>query len=293
MPLDTYLAGQARGPVLRTWTTTESILYALGIGAGTEELSFTTENTTAVEQQAVPSFATLLSQHPDLRPKLGDVKPGAAVHAQQAFELLRPLPPAGAVELTAVVTDVLDKRSGALVLSRTEGRDPVGKSLVFTTTAGIFIRGEGGAGDRRGPDPAPADGPWARPERTPDAVIRYATWPAQPLLYRLSGDRNPLHSDPAFAEKAGFPRPILHGMATYGMCCRALVGAACDGDPTRLRGMSGRFSKPVLPGGELAIAIWRGGAGGDDAGGGLFQATTEDGWVVLDQGRYTLTGGRS
>jgi acyl dehydratase len=277
MSLDHAAAGRVTGPVLRSWTSTESILYALGVGAGTDELGYATENTEGVTQQAVPSFAAVLSQHPDLRPKLGDINPAMAVHAQQALELHRPLRPEGTVELTATVAGVYDKGSGALIVSTTEGRDPADKSRLFTATAGIFIRDEGGFGGERGPSES-----WQRPDRSPDAVVRYQTWESQPLLYRLSGDRNPLHSDPAFAARAGFPRPILHGMATYGMCCRALVEAACDGDPARLVAMSGRFSKPVLPGDPLTIAIWRDGADGQ------FQVTgARD--VVLDHGRFSVT----
>jgi acyl dehydratase len=283
MPLEQNLPGQSRGPVLRTWDSTEAILYALGVGAGTDELHYTTENTAGVPQQVVPSFAALLSQHPDLRPKLGEVNPAMAVHAEQSVELRRPLPVAGSVELTATVTEVLDKGSGALIVTGTEGRDPAAKSVMFTATSGVFIRGEGGFGGPRG-----ASASWQRPQREPDAVIGYATWLSQPLLYRLSGDRNPLHSDPAFATRAGFPRPILHGMATYGMCCRALVAAACDGDPARLRAMSGRFSRPVLPGDQLTVAIWR---DRSDEAAGVFQAATGDGTVVLDHGRFAVGDG--
>jgi acyl dehydratase len=277
MPLDLAAVGRVTGPVLRSWTSTDAILYALGVGAGTSELGYATENTEGVTQQAVPSLAAVLSQHPDLRVKLGDVNPAMTVHAQQALELHRPLMPEGTVELTATVTGIYDKGSGALVVSTSQARDPADKSPVFTATAGIFIRGEGGFGGERGPSES-----WQRPDRSPDAVVRYQTWESQPLLYRLSGDRNPLHSDPAFAARAGFPRPILHGMATYGMCCRALVEAACDGDPARLAAMSGRFSKPVLPGDPLTIAIWRDGADGQ------FQVTgARD--VVLDHGRFSVT----
>ena len=278
MPLDPGAAGLVTGPALRTWTSTDAILYALGVGAGTDDLAFTTENTAGVTQQAIPSFAAVLSQHPDLRPKLGDINTAMAVHAQQSVTLHRPLPPAGSAELTATVTGVFDKGSGALVVSTTEGRDPADKAPLFTATAGVFIRGAGGFGGDRGPSQE-----WQRPDRSPDAVVRYATWEGQPLLYRLSGDRNPLHSDPAFAARAGFPRPILHGMATYGMCCRALVAAACGGDPARLTSMSGRFSKPVLPGDPLTIAIWQ-----DADGTGQFQVTGANA-VVLDHGRFTMS----
>jgi acyl dehydratase len=137
----------------------------------------------------------------------------------------------------------------------------------------VFIRGEGGFGGDRGPKSE-----WAAPQRAPDAVVDYQSRPEQALVYRLTGDRNPLHSDPAFASRGGFGQPILHGMCTYGYTGRALLHTVCGSDPARFRSMSARFSHPVLPGAELTVSIW---VDSDTA----YFRTTSDGAVVIDQGR--------
>ena len=141
-----------------------------------------------------------------------------------------------------------------------------------------FMRyGEGGFGGDRGPSSS-----WVRPEREPDQRVEYGTRPEQALLYRLSGDHNPLHSDPTFAAGGGFERPILHGLCTYGFTGRALLHALCGSDPTRFGTMHARFTRPVLPGDTLVISMWAG------ADGALFQTATQDGTVVLDHGRFNF-----
>ena len=149
---------------------------------------------------------------------------------------------------------------------------------LFTNTMSVFIRGEGGWGGDRGPS-GPQNVP---PERAPDHSVTYQTREDQALLYRLSGDRNPLHSDPKFAEMGGFPKPILHGLCTYGFTGRALLHTLCDGDPARFGKMEGRFSSPVFPGEALTVNIW---VDGDAA---VFQTCGGDGRVVLDAGRCTF-----
>jgi acyl dehydratase len=151
---------------------------------------------------------------------------------------------------------------------------------LFTSRSGLFIRGEGGWGGDRGPSST-----FAVPDREPDHEVTYPTRVDQALTYRLSGDRNPLHSDPKFAAMAGFPRPILHGLCTYGFTGRALLHALCGGDPARFRSMSGRFSSPVFPGEALAVRVWRGGEGE-----ALFQTVGPDGRVVLDAGSVAFDG---
>jgi acyl dehydratase len=139
----------------------------------------------------------------------------------------------------------------------------------------MFSRGGGGWGGDRGPS-GPQNVP---PERAPDEEISYRTRSDQALLYRLNGDRNPLHSDPSFAAMGGFDRPILHGLCTYGFTGRALLHGLCGGDPARFRSMDGRFSSPVLPGEKLTVRMWRTGDGE-----AVFQTQGEDGRVVLDAG---------
>jgi acyl dehydratase len=175
------------------------------------------------------------------------------------------------------VTGIYDKGSGALVTSEARAIAPETGELMITSRSAVFIRGEGGFGGDRGPRDE-----WAEPGRVPDHKVTYATRPEQALLYRLSGDRNPLHSDPAFAARAGFDRPILHGLCTYGVAGRALLHAVAGSDPARFASMSGRFSSPVFPGESLTVSIW---ADGDTA---LFRVAKDDGVVVIDRGRATF-----
>ncbi len=279
MTLDHSLVGVPSEPVDRSWDADDVLLYALGIGAGAEdpttELEFTTENTAGVELRVLPTFAVLAAQARTGR-RLGDFDPAKLVHAEQAFELHAPLPVDGRVQVVATVTGIADKGSGALVTTENRAVDAeTGKHLI-TSRSGVFIRGEGGFGGEKTPSEA-----WAAPDREPDHVVRYRTRPDQALVYRLSGDRNPLHADPAFAARGGFSRPILHGLCTYGFTGRALLHALCGSDPDRFDAMSGRFSRPVLPGDELVVSIWRDSADGA----ALFRTATGDGTVVIDRGR--------
>ncbi len=280
MSLDHSLVGLPSEPQERSWTSTDALLYAVGVGAGLgdplQELEFTTENSEGVTQQVLPTYAVLIAQARVGR-KLGDFDPALLVHAEQGFELHRPLPVQGTVRTVATVTGIYDKGSGGLVASENVAVDAATGDKLVTSRSSVFIRGEGGYGGDRGP----SDG-WHRPEREPDHRVLQPTRPEQALLYRLSGDRNPLHADPKFAARGGFSRPILHGLCTYGVTGRALLHAVCGSDPARFRSMSGRFSRPVLPGDTLVVTIWLPEDGGDIA---LFQTATEDGSVVIDHGR--------
>jgi acyl dehydratase len=280
MALDHDAIGVESAPHDRSWTSKDALLYAVGVGAGIDdplrELAFTTENTGGVAQQVLPTYAVLLAQVPGAR-RIGDFDPAMLVHAEQAFELHRPLPAEGTVRATSKVTGIYDKGKGALVVTESTAVDPESGEPVITSRGSAFIRGEGGFGGDRGPRDE-----WAAPDRKPDHQVTYGTRPEQALVYRLSGDRNPLHSDPAFAARAGFDRPILHGLCTYGVTGRALLHALAGSDPARFASMSGRFSSPVLPGESLTVSIW---ADGDTA---LFRTTKEDGTVVIDRGRATF-----
>jgi acyl dehydratase len=282
MALDHSLVGVRSAPVDRSWNTTDAILYALGVGAGaddpTTELAFTTENTAGVEQQVLPTFAVLVAAVRAGRRRLGDFDPAKLVHAEQAFELHATLPVSGTVQVISGVTAIQDKGSGALVT--TENTAELDGRPLVTTRSSAFIRGEGGFGRGSGQSDT-----WTLPDRSPDTLVSYRTRPDQALLYRLSGDRNPLHSDPAFAARGGFDRPILHGLCTYGFTGRALLHAVCGSDPKRFGAMSGRFSRPVVPGQELVVSIWTGNSGPDDA---IFRTSTADGTVVIDRGRFRL-----
>jgi acyl dehydratase len=277
MPLNHSLVGVPGEPHERSWTSTDALLYAIGVGAGLgdplQELQFTTENTVGVQQEVLPTYGVLLAQA-RTSGSLGDVDHAMLVHAEQSIELHKPLPVAGTLRTTAMVTGIFDKGSGALVETENHAVDAATGEPMVTTRGSTFIRGEGGFGGDRGT----AD-PWEVPDRAPDHKVTQPTRPEQALLYRLSGDRNPLHADPAFAARGGFSRPILHGLCTYGFTGRALLHELCGSDPARFRSMSGRFSRPVLPGQTLVVSIWVG-----DDGTAQFQTADEDGTVVIDRG---------
>jgi acyl dehydratase len=282
MALDHSLVGVPSEPHLRSWDSKDALLYAVGVGAGLgdplQELEFTTENSEGIEQQVLPTYAVLIAQAPMTR-GLGDFDRAMLVHAEQYFELHRPLPVAGTVRTTSAVTGIYDKGSGALVVTENVAVDAATGEPLVTSRSGVFIRGQGGFGGPRSTDP-----PWSLPDRSPDHQVVRETRPEQALLYRLSGDRNPLHVDPKFAARGGFSQPILHGLCTYGVTGRALLQVLCDGDPARFRSMSGRFTRPVLPGEPLTVSIWRQ-EGSDTA---LFQTARADGEVVIDRGRVQV-----
>jgi acyl dehydratase len=279
MALDQSLAGVPGEPQDRSWTSKDALLYAIGVGAGLgdplNELEFTTENSQGIEQRVLPTYAVLISQARAAR-RLGDFDPALLVHAEQGFELHRPLPVEGTARTVSTVTGIYDKGSGALVVSENKAVDASTGEPLVTARGGVFIRGEGGFGGPRGQSE-----PWQLPERSPDVQITQQTRPEQALLYRLSGDRNPLHADPRFAARGGFSRPILHGLCTYGFTGRALLHALCDSDPARFQSMYGRFTSPVLPGDPLVVSIWIEPSGQT----ALFRTAREDGTLVIDRGR--------
>ncbi len=278
MSLDHTLIGEAGDPRERSWTSTDSLLYAIGVGAGLgdplRELEFTTENSEGIEQKVLPTYGVLLAQAGASR-SLGDFDRAMLVHAEQYVELHQPLPVAGTLRATATVTGIYDKGSGALVESESVAVDAATGEPMITTRSSTFIRGEGGFGGDRG-----TAEPWQLPDRAPDHKVVEQTRPEQALLYRLSGDRNPLHVDPKFAARGGFSRPILHGLCTYGVTGRVLLHELCGGDPARFISMGGRFSAPVLPGESLVVSIWA-----DADGRAAFQTAKDDGTVVIDRGR--------
>ena len=209
MALDHSLIGEPGEPSERSWTSADALLYAVGCGAGLgdplQELEFTTENSEGVTQQVLPTYGVLLAQSRRGR-RLGDFDPALLVHAEQAVELHRPIPVGGTVRTVATVTGMYDKGSGTLVVTEATAVDSATGEPLVTSRSSAFIRGEGGFGGDRGPSD-----PWQRPDRDPDLTVVMPTRPEQALVYRLSGDRNPLHADPKFAARGGFSKPILHG----------------------------------------------------------------------------------
>jgi acyl dehydratase len=281
MPLNHSLIGVSGESRERSWTSTDALLYAIGVGAGLgdplQELEFTTENTAGLEQKVLPTFGVLLAQARTAG-DIGDFDRAMLVHAEQSIELHKPLPVEGTLRTSAMVTGIYDKGSGALVQTENRAVDAATGEPMVTSRSGTFIRGEGGFGGERG-----SSEPWQLPDRGPDHKVTQLTRPEQALLYRLSGDRNPLHADPAFAARGGFSRPILHGLCTYGFTGRVLLHELCGSDPARFVSMSGRFSAPVLPGQSLVVTIWIG-----DGGTAQFRTATEDGTVVIDRGVATF-----
>jgi acyl dehydratase len=264
------------------WDERDVLLYALGVGAGQSdplrELEVTTENSAGKELHVLPTFGVLVTQDTIGIGTL-EADQTMAVHAEQALTLHRPLSVEGTAHVTARVVDVLDKGSGALVATEALATDARTQEPLLSTRSAVFVRGAGGFGGPRGRHGAPAESP----ARSPDATFPVSTRPDQALLYRLSGDRNPLHSDPDFAAHSGFERPILHGLATYGITGRVLFNELCGADPERFRAIQGRFTAPVLPGEQLVIKVWA--DGGDSV---RFRTETSGGVVVLDRGLLEL-----
>lgn len=248
-------------PVNRTvsWVERDVILYHLSLGAGMAdrgpELSYTYESALRV----LPTFAMVAGQGissgaPPVMPldRLGiEVDMRNLLHVGQALDVYGPIPPAGAAIIETSVPAVWDKGRAAIVVIEEKATDPDGRPL-WTATFQMWVSGQGGFGGDPGPSPARR-----HPEDDPDLVFETATGPGQALLYRLNGDLNPLHIDPAFAVAAGLKRPILHGLASFGIVAKGLVDHLLDGDPTRLRRLEVRFAGVVHPGETLRTRVWR------------------------------------
>jgi len=280
MPINHDVVGAEGAPVVHSWTSKDALLYAVGVGAGIDELAFTTENSHDVPQRVLPTMAAVIGAGVSgAISAIGSFDFAMLVHGEQSFVQHREIPVEGSLTATGKIVGIYDKGSGAVVAVEGECVDNATGETLLTVGSAIFIRGEGGWGGDRGP----SGDRNAAPDRAADASVSYRVRPDQALTYRLSGDRNPLHSDPWFAALAGFDRPILHGLCTYGFTGRALLHTMCDSDPAKFRSMEGRFASPVFPGEELTIEMWNEGAGEC-----IFQTRGEDGRVVLVGGRHTF-----
>ncbi|WP_029367731.1 MaoC family dehydratase [Mycobacterium sp. UM_WWY] len=283
MPINPNAIGEKTDPHVFEWTDRDTLLYAVGVGAGLDDLQFTTENSHDIEQQVLPTYAIIACSPFAAAAKIGTFNFGMLLHGSQEIRVAKPLPPAGKLKVVSEVADIQDKGEGknAVVMLKGIGTDPATDEVLVETLTTVVIRGEGGFGGQPGQRPAAPE----IPESEPDARLALPTREDQALIYRLSGDRNPLHSDPWFAKNlAGFPKPILHGLCTYGVAGRALIAELCGGDATRLRAVASRFSAPVFPGETLTTSIWR-----TAAGKAVFRTTAAapDGTgerVVLDDG---------
>ena len=280
MAIDPSAIGRTAEPTLYEWTDRDTLLYALGVGAGTADLAFTTENSHDITQRVLPTMAAVIGG--GVASAISAVGPfdfAMLVHGEQSFIQHRELPVEGSLTATGRITGIHDKGSGAVIAVEGECIDDATGELLLTVGSAVFIRGEGGWGGDRGP----SGDRNAPPDRAPDHSMTYATSPDQALLYRLSGDRNPLHSDPWFARLAGFDRPILHGLCTYGFTGRALLHTLCGSDPARFRSMEARFASPVFPGEALTVDMWV-----TAPGEAVFRTTGQDGRTVVVGGRHTF-----
>ena len=230
------------------------ILYALGVGAGNppldpSELEYTYEK----QLKVLPSFVTTVNGGgasffgvPGL-----EFNPAMMLHGEQDIEIHKPLPPEAELSGRSSIVDIYDKGKAALLVFQTETQDASG-DLLYTVRMSLFLRGEGGFGGEGGPKPGNA-----APDREPDGVVRSTTLPQQAILYRLNGDKNPLHIDPDFAKMGGFDRPIIHGLCSYGIVCKAVVDDALGGDPTQVARYQARFAGVAWPGETYETRWWR------------------------------------
>ncbi len=275
MPLNPDAVGVKGEPQTRSWTSKDALLYAVGIGAGTQELKYTTENTKDTLQSVFPTFAVIIGGGGTPFDKIGSFNPALMVHGEQGIELYDEIPAAGEIESVGECTAMWDKGSAAVVeMESVSINKATGKPLLKTRSS-LFCRGEGGWGGERGPTEK-----LEFPDRPADHQVVYATREDQALTYRLSGDRNPLHSDPSFAAMGGFDKPILHGLCSWGFTGRALLHTLCGSDAGKFKAMNSRFSKPVMPGDTLTIAMW---VDGNQA---LFRTQNQNGEIVIDQGLF-------
>jgi acyl dehydratase len=265
-----------------SYTDRETLLYAVSIGMGrdpldADELPFVFESP---ELKTVPSLATVLTRIPLLKDCGYDYT--KVVHGEQRLTLHRPLPPGGELVADARVVAAYDKGAGkgALIYTQTDVRLAEDGEALYTLLSCTFARGDGGFGGPagQGPEPHPIPG------RAPDLTEAFETRADQALLYRLNGDRNPLHADPGLARRVGFPAPILHGLCTYGIACRAILKRVARYDNARIRALDVRFSRPVYPGEKIETQLWV------DGGTVSFRCRVpqRDGAVVIDHGRCLL-----
>ena len=275
MPINPDAVGTQGEPFVVSWNSKDCLLYAVGIGAGANDLAFTTENSIDVKQQVYPTFPVIITRDPGSPMRnIGTFNPAMLVHGQQAVTLHRPVPVEGSARMVTRITGIYDKGKGAVVATEQVAVDANDGSPMFTLNSSAFIRGEGGWGGDRGP----GGDKNVPPSRAADHTVTYATSPDQAYVYRLSGDRNPLHSDPKFAAMGGFDRPILHGLCTYGFTGRALLKSLCDNDAARFTHIEGRFASPVFAAESLTISIWT-----TNPGEAVFTTAVGD-RTVLDQG---------
>ncbi|MFA6299698.1 MAG: MaoC/PaaZ C-terminal domain-containing protein [Nocardioides sp.] len=262
MPIDASVAiGADLGSREFSWSASDVLLYHLGIGAGSrpgdnlspDALRYTLDGPAL---QVLPSFGVVAPTfHETDPPPLDlpgcDINLAQVVHGSQSISVAGPLPTSGTATISTRISDIWDKGKAAVIWQEGVARSSSGDEL-WTVRSSIFVKGEGGWGGDRG-----SSEKLELPDRAPDADTAYDVTPQQALLYRLCGDRNPLHADPDFAKAAGFPAPILHGLCSYGIVLRELTDALLGGDATAVAGFGGRFAGVVFPGETIRVQGWR------------------------------------
>lgn len=260
MPIDpTITLGAELPEVSFSWAPSDVALYHLAVGAAADPMD--TVGLAYVDDtspKVLPTFATVAASfHATEPPRVSfpgvDIDLAKVVHGSQQITAHRPLPASGKATTRTRIAELQDKGSAAVIVQESVTVDENDEPL-WTARSSIFAKGEGGFGGERG-----SSSRIAYPDRAPDRQLRIQTLPQQALLYRLCGDRNPLHSDPEFARNAGFPRPILHGLCTYGTVCRAVTDAVLDGDTTAVADFSATFAGVVFPGETLDVSVWHDG----------------------------------
>jgi acyl dehydratase len=239
-----------------TYSERDTILYALGLGCGSDpgeagELKYVYERGLV----ALPTMAVVLASPGNwLESKESTADYSKVLHGEQYLSIHRPIPAAGSVIGRGRVKDLLDKgrEKGAVLYVERQILNKADGEPIATMTSAAMLRGDGGFGGKPGPQPAPH----ALPDRPAGLSLDLKVAPNAALIYRLSGDRNPLHADPAAAAKGGFKLPILHGLCTYGVAGRAIIKSCCGNDPSRLKALQARFSSPVFPGETIRTEMW-------------------------------------
>lgn len=249
MAIDPKSVGRRVGPIVRGYDWRDCALYALAVGSGFEELSYCRE----VDQVVIPTFGITASfDFIKTAAEAAQANLDGVLHAGQSLEVLGPFPPEGTLSTEGEITALYDKGEGrgALLIADAITTHSIGRA-VLRSRCTLLCRKDGGFGGDRGPSTAAH-----APDRPPDIVESARPPENQPLLYRLLGDTHPLHSDPVFAKAAGFDRPIMHGLSTFGYACRAVIRHVLEGDPSELGAFGGRFVSPLYPGRPVRTEIW-------------------------------------
>lgn len=277
-PISPDIVGIEIDPVSFEWKAKDVQLYACGVGAKPEtELEFLYEGKgpkVIPTYGVIPGFAGMVG----IMSKV-EVNPAMILHGEQTVTQHRPIPPNASVETKGGIVECWDKGKAAVIVVEVTTEDADGP--IVTNQSSIFVRGAGGFGGESGPSTKGKNEP---PERDPDHVWRDVTREEQAAIYRLSGDYNPLHIDPDFAKMAGFERPFIHGLCTYGFTGRGIVATVCGGDPDKFGSLEARFASQVYPGDDIVVKLWETGDGE-----AIVQAENQDGDVVLSQAKTTFS----